>query len=58
MHKKLMAEINAKKKKIVKEVFGTKIYNEQKEAYLTKKREPSSPSALSISHCPACAVCC
>ena len=30
----LMAEVNAKKRKIVKDIFGGKIFKEKKEAYL------------------------
>ena len=40
LHKKLMATINAKKNQIVEEIFGAKMYQEQKDAYLSKKQEP------------------
>lgn len=48
MHKKLMAEVNAKKRKIVKDIFGGKIYKQQKEAYLHKKREPMQKTRESL----------
>ena len=39
-HRKLMAEIDSKKRQIVKEIFGQKVYQDKKEAYLNKKHEP------------------
>ena len=35
-----MTEIDAKKRQIVREIFGQRVYQEKKEAYLSKKHEP------------------